>query len=377
MPEYSQDANIRSSSYALDGQRIEDVGTRELGNDIALIVNPNSCGGLTGRNWDSLFASIKKELGAELEIAFTKRAGQGTELARDFLRRGFKKIAAIGGDGTINEVANGFFEDTAGIFRESRLEDHSTRIECKSNTGTSFPSALKLKLINPDAIMSIIPCGTRNVLAKSLGLPEVVEECCRTFSLGKLRKIDVISATVTNPLDNSMTNTRILLNAVELGAAAEIIDRSKKVREVINSRIISTIAGIVSTLPSYQSNTCKINFEKSEEKNGEFIARMTMAIVANGPFLGGGFRAAPKADMSDGLLDLVILKDSGSFKMLDEIFNMKDGNYSRDDNIFYIHARRVSLRSMERDVTVTIDGEPIGILPATFDVIPSALNISI
>lgn len=97
--------------------------------------------------------------------------------------------------------------------------------------------------------------------------------------------------------------------------------------------------------------------------------------MANGKFLGGGFKAAPYANMSDGLLDTVILKDSGSLKVLDELIGMKDGNYQENDNFFLRQSRKVALRSRERDVTVTVDGEPIGILPATFEVIPDVLTI--
>jgi len=61
--------------------------------------------------------------------------------------------------------------------------------------------------------------------------------------------------------------------------------------------------------------------------------------------------------------------------MIDELFNMKDGDYNEEDKIVYRHVRKVSLTSKERDVTVTIDGEPIGILPATFEVIPHALTV--
>jgi diacylglycerol kinase family enzyme len=102
---------------------------------------------------------------------------------------------------------------------------------------------------------------------------------------------------------------------------------------------------------------------------------MPMAVVANGQFLGGGFKAAPHANMSDGLLDLVVLKDSGSLKMIDELLNMKDGDYKEEDNIIYRQVRKVTITSKERDVTVTVDGEPIGILPATFEVIPQALTL--
>ena len=114
-----------------------------------------------------------------------------------------------------------------------------------------------------------------------------------------------------------------------------------------------------------------------------------MAVIANGKYLGGGFRAAPKADMSDGLLDIVILKNSGSFKMLEEFMSMKNGNYTRDDqDIIYMQAKKVTIKPKEeedeeqkdkkiRDITVTIDGEPIGILPATFQVYQNAFTIKV
>jgi diacylglycerol kinase family enzyme len=79
--------------------------------------------------------------------------------------------------------------------------------------------------------------------------------------------------------------------------------------------------------------------------------------------------------MSDGLLDLMVLKDSGSLKMLDELANIKTGNYASEDKILYSKAKKVLIKSMERRVTVTIDGEPVGILPATFQLLPEALTV--
>lgn len=339
--------------------------------DTVLVVNPNSCGGLTGKDWESLYVKIKGILSENLKVAFSKKPGDGTILTRKFLKRGFKIIVAIGGDGTINEVANGFFEDPVGIYG-SRPGIKKSNAAIASNNDGIVPSPSVLEPINPDATMAIVPCGTRNVLAKSLELPEGVIECCRSFSAGKARKIDVISATVTNANDRSTRNTRIFLNAAEIGLGAEIIERSKKIRKVVNSRIVSTITSILATLPSYQSNECEVVLEGRRRK---IVTKMTIGIVANGRFLGGSFEAAPKADMSDGFLDVLILKESGSLKMLNELASMKDGQYKEEGNMFYKKSRKVSFASKERDVTVTIDGEPIGILPATFEVIHNALTV--
>lgn len=324
--------------------------TRKLIDPIntVLIVNPNSCSGLTGKNWESLETKIRRILGENLEVVFSKRQGDGAVLTRTFLKRGFRKVIAIGGDGTINEVANGFFEEPSGIYGKA--------------------SGL-LKPINPDAVMGIVPCGTRNVLSKSLGLPETVVRCCRNFALGRPRKMDVVRATVRNPKDHSSLS-RIYLNAAEIGLGAEITERSRKVRKVLNNRIVSTATGILATLPSYQSNECEVSLDGYRRK-----IKMTMAIVANGKFLAGGFMTAPNAEMSDGLLDVVIVKDSGSLKMLGELFGMKSGEYDKDGNVIYRQSKKASLKSTERDVTVTVDGEAIGILPAKFTVAHRALTI--
>ena len=73
-------------------------------NETVLIVNPNSGGGATGKNWESLYNQIKKILGENPEVVFSQASGNGTILTRDFLRKGFRKIIALGGDGTIIHI---------------------------------------------------------------------------------------------------------------------------------------------------------------------------------------------------------------------------------------------------------------------------------
>jgi diacylglycerol kinase (ATP) len=274
----------------------------------------------------------------------------------------------LGGDGTINEVANGFFD-------ELTLGNNT------SNDKTTSTSPI-LKPINPEAMMGLVPAGTRNVIAKSLDLPDGIVECCQRFVNAKQQKIDVIAALITTATeapttsanDHPKVTTRVFLNAAEIGVGAEIINRSKKIRDKIKSRFISTISSVIATLPTYESNLCEVYVDDGRQK---LLSKMTMGVVANGRYLGGGFKAAPNANISDGLLDITILKNSGSFKMLDGFVSMKgDKGYMQENNdIFYMQAKKVSIKSKERNITVTIDGEPIGILPSTFQIYPNALNV--
>ena len=366
---YTITARTKSLNPGSIGLKKEKAGERR--NTTALVINPTSSGGSTGKDWDTQFAKIKETFGENPEIVFTEKSGDGTSLTRDLLKKGFNRIVAIGGDGTINEVANGFFTQ---LEKKRRTIGNINAYELSNNESQNkgqFPKSPVLKPINSEAIIGLLPSGTRNVLAKSLDFPEDIAQCCSNFVAGKSKKIDVISATVSPTTsaegsDNSSKPiTRIFLNAAELGVAAEIIDRSKKVRNKVKNRLASTVTSLAVTVPYYESNLCEFSIDDGREN---ILTKTTMCIIANGRYLGGGLMAAPKASVSDGLLDIVILKDSGGLKMLDYFVDIKDGDYANKPDILYRQAKKVSIKSKESDVTVAVDGEPIGVLPATFEV---------
>ena len=344
-----------------------------MNEDTVLIINPSSNSGLTGKNWDSIYHTLCEFFGDNVEVVFTKKEGDGTTLARDYLKMGFKNIMPIGGDGMINEVANGFFEEDSEGYEVNLDTDNIV-----------FPP-ITLKPINSKSMMTIMPCGTRNVLIQSLSLPNDFKECCSILCNCKTsKKIDVIAALVTDPKNPSKFIKRVFLNAAEIGIGAEIISKAKDIRKKVNSRILSTIAGIATTIPTYKSNICEITTgldNDGDRMDGKIITKMTMGIIANGRFLGGGVQAATKATMDDGLLDIAIIKDSDGLAFLKEAINMKNEDPSATElgkNIYYNQSKNVSLISKEEnDVIVTTDGEPIGGLPAFFKVFPNYLSIRI
>ena len=384
--EFAQTIKSKTDNYSLPMEN--EIEHEKI--ETALIVNPTSGGGSTGKDWETLFARIKEAFDKEPHLAFTEKSGDGTTLARDLIKKGYQYIVAVGGDGTINEIVNGFFVEEKGrgdSAYSSGTESSGTITQQKKNRKwkwikikkddyyTKFPRPASMTSINPDTVFGLLPSGTRNVLAKSLDMPQDIIASCNNLVKSNPKKIDVLTATVTSSESHNKRSklvTRVFLNAAEIGVGAEIIDRSKKIRTKIKSRLLSTIASIFVTLPTYESNMSEIFLDGGREK---IHTEMTMAVVANGKFLGGGFKAAPRADFSDGLLDVVILKRSGSFKMLDDLVNLKEGDYSTEDDIIYKQAKTVSITSKERNVTVAVDGEPIGVLPATFQVLPKALAI--
>jgi diacylglycerol kinase family enzyme len=132
------------------------------------------------------------------------------------------------------------------------------------------------------------------------------------------------------------------------------------------------MASIFATIPVYRSNECDVIVDGHKK----FSVNMTMAIVSNGRFLGGGFKAAPRAKFSDGLLDIIILTNSGSFKMVDKLIELKGtSTYKFEGDILYYQSPEVAFFPKERNVTVSVDGESIGMLPAIFKNYHNALTI--
>ncbi len=117
------------------------------------IVNPNSSGGQTGKNWDSINSTLKKYFGEDIKTIFTEKSGDGAQLATSYLEKGFKNIIPIGGDGIINEVSNGFFKTS--VNKNFDIND----IENKD-----LSLSVELDAINTEATLTVLPGGTRNVL---------------------------------------------------------------------------------------------------------------------------------------------------------------------------------------------------------------------
>lgn len=338
------------------------------------IVNPNSKGGQTGKNWDSIKDILQRYFGNDLEFVFTEKSGDGTTIARNSLEKGYKNIIPIGGDGMINEVGNGFFKKVSN--------DKFHNIDLMSVEYDKILELTELESIDEDCTLTILPGGTRNVLVRSLGLPQDFEECCKYLSESTTTQmIDIISCVAKISTENFSGNRfRGFLNAAEIGLGAEIIEKGKIVRDQISSRILSTITSIVATLPVYKSNVCQIieGSTTSHKIVNSLTTKMTMGMVSNGSFLGGGFQVATRAEVADGLLDTVVIKNSDSFKILQKLVNIKKGEEAieNENDIYYGQSQTVSwLTDLQNNITVSLDGEPVGILPAFFRVHPKCLKI--
>jgi len=132
---------------------------------------------------------------------------------------------------------------------------------------------------------------------------------------------------------------------------------------------IPYLAGLVRTLFSYKNKPVVLNVE-----NEVMTGRVLNVVVANGGYVGGGMHIAPQAELSDSLLDVVIVGDMGKFELLKELPTVYKGTHIYHPKVRMKKATHITIESPER-MLVYADGELLGECPASFWLMPSALSI--
>jgi diacylglycerol kinase (ATP) len=313
--------------------------------DILVVVNPVAAAGRAGRAWARISAQLRAA-GLEFDVAMTSWPGEATQLARQAVRARRPVVVAVGGDGTINEVANGFFDGEEPI-----------------PTTTRF---------------GILPAGTGGDFRRTLGLPRQPEAAVAALCQGRSRRLDVGRLRCTAP--GGAIVLRHFLNVADAGIGGEVVARvNRGRREGEAGRLFWRLLGGESTflLASLLTLLVWRNRPMRVVVDGE--ARELIAqqvVVANGQYFGGGMRVAPHARPDDGLLDVVIAGDLSWWDNLRALAEVRQGTHldPPEQKIAFTRARRIEVSSPE-PVRVDADGEQPGSLPAVFEVVPGALEV--
>ena len=300
-----------------------------------LIVNPKSANGTTGKNWTRIYQEIMRGLRTDIDVRLTERQGHGTTLASEAIKEGYERVVAVGGDGTINEVMNGFFE--------------------------------KGKLINPNAVLAVMSIGTGSDFVKTLEFPTTPFEAAERIRLGKVWTIDLGKCTFTG-LDGE-ERSRFFINIGDFGSGGAVVDKVNRTTKVLGGQI-SFLWGILTTLPTYKNKLTKYRVDNGPEE--EKI--LNTFIVANGRYYGGGLKPAPNAELDDGVFDIVSIGDVGFLEAVSSLGKFRKGTYLEIPKVTFSKGKTV-VASSEQTQLVEMEGEVVGRLPARFEMVPKAMKI--
>jgi diacylglycerol kinase family enzyme len=227
-----------------------------------VIVNPNSQGGRLGKRWVELSDTIGRAF--PFDDVMTTGPGDATRLARTALAAGAERIVAIGGDGTVNEVVNGFF-DEAG------------------------------KPIAPEASFALIPFGTGGDFRRTFQLPTEIADAAAVIAANQRKKIDV--GRLTFVATSGEPAHRMFANIASFGVSG-VVDRMVNESGKKLGRM-SFLWATARATGSYKNQRVQLLFDGQEKDRVE--ATINTVAIANGRYFGGGMKVAPDAEVDDGL----------------------------------------------------------------------------
>lgn len=287
-------------------------------NKVKFIYNPYS-----GEN--SIVFNIDKIINIHQKKGYTiipHRICRGTSIDRAFddIEEDYKYILIAGGDGTVDSVVN-----------------------CMQNKGIDLPIA-------------IIPAGTANDFAKFIGIPTNIEKACSQILNTEVRKVDL-----------GKINDKYFINVASMGLFTDISQKIDSNFKNTMGKLAYYIKGI-EQLPNFRKLKVKVKSSKHY-----FHGDIYIMLIFNGQ-TAGNLNFAYKAQLDDGLLDVIIIKASNPVDMISLFINMLKGDHLDNNSIMYFKTDELEIESYD-DIGTDIDGEKGPDFPLKITCIKHGLKI--
>jgi len=286
---------------------------------VVVILNPAADRGRAGGRGPEIRKALDAS-GLKYELLHTERPGHASELARAAVEAKASVVVAAGGDGTVNEVAQGL-------------------------VGTQVP-------------LGVLPIGSGNDYARALGIPKDLAAAAQRIAKGNQKAVDV-----------GRVEGRYFLNSMGMGIDGQIALDYKRMR-LLRGELGYLWATILEIL-RFRS------FEAEIEGDGwRFSDRLLAMAVMNGPYAGGGFYLAPEARHDDGMFDIVFVGNYPRVVRFSVLPKTRDGSYLALKRVQVRRGARVTVRT-ERPLPVHMDGElfPEPTCELSVELFPQALSV--
>lgn len=302
--------------------------------EIAFIVNPNAGNGSTGSDWPIIKKLARDRLGP-FATYITSGPGDAILLTKEAIVKGASLVICVGGDGTLNEVVNGYME-----------QKNSARADLR---------------------LGFVPNGTGCDFARTVLIPRDIEESINLIVTNKVRSIDVGRLGFKD--HNGFSCSRFFLNIAGFGLGGEVVEKVNRTTKAFGP-FLSFIWATLISIFLYEKKLITISIDDSFK---EKIAIWNI-VVSNGRYQGGGMLMAPDASIDDGLFNVTIVGDLNLTEVLINLPKLYNGKIYDIKKVTSHTGKKVEALS-EQDVLFEIDGEQPGMLPVVIDMLPDALNI--
>lgn len=303
-----------------------------------VILNPASSGGRVGSQEIDYRLALTRHFGADFSLFVTRKPLDATLSARAAIRDGHELIIAIGGDGTIQEVVNGFF--------------------------------LNGELINPAAQLGVINGGTTGRgFARNIGMLLSLDEQLEAIRFGCTHHLDIARIEVCAGVAGNLR--RFFVNVSQLGIGAEVVRLVQQKHKRLGGFFRFGV-GAVQAILSHRGQAMTVRIDEVTIEHRSLIG----IIVANGAYAAGGMNLAPGARLDDGRLNVLCIANLWIPGRLRALSRIRAGGHIESRAVSYTTATSIAVDSEER-VFVSADGELLGTTPCRIEVQPSLLPVRV
>jgi len=296
---------------------------------ISFLVNPAAGAGRSGRTWAQREVAVRRAF-PQADILFTHAPGEAQGLAEAAARRGQELVVAVGGDGTLHEVVNGLMRVPA----EER------------------------------PILGVLPCGSGADFARGQGIPNDPAEALALLQEGTPRPVDI------GCLHCADGPPRYFLNAADCGVGARVVERMQSRRRRLLPARGSYLWQSVLALLAWRNPWVHFCADNGDEER----VRVKTLVLANNAYFGGGMCIAPEARIDSGHFAFVVFGDLGRLEAVRRLGETYGGKRIEHERIHYRESTRLEVWS-EQPIPVEADGELVGHLPLTAEIVPAALCV--
>jgi YegS/Rv2252/BmrU family lipid kinase len=304
-----------------------------------LIVNPMSAGGATGRMFASMRATVEARLGA-VDVEMTRSGGHAAELARKGADEGRPLIVAVGGDGTFSETVNGIL---------------AAEKPCP---------------------VGLIGAGTGGDFRKTLGLEHRLDKYLDAIASGATRSIDVGKARFRGK--DGRDKDHYFVNILSAGMGG-LVDQYVATGSRLLGGTMAYFMASTKALFRIKPGTVRFELTTPDGKAETRELPGYMMAVCNGQYFGSGMHVAPMAKIDDGRFEVVVMNAPNKVAFAVTSQAIYDGKHLASKDVTHFSCTKVHMDLVNEEARSTflldVDGEPLGGLPLTVEVMPGAITL--